>query len=301
MAVGSLGFLAVAEVGPLLFLLRALQGIGFVLLVKNAGATMVTDLTPAERLGEAIGLFGVAMLGTNAIGPVIAELLVDHAGYGSVFVLSGASALIATLLSRLIKEPSRVASTSTAPKARPARLPVLLASGAAGAALGTLFTFTQPMALGWGVTRFKGFSGLHVGGGLRAARARNLADRVGRKRVSVFALGLYGLVVLTTGLARPGWFEPIGLVFGLAHGLFYPAITALAVSDVPSAERGTAMSLCAGAGYAGTGLSVAGLGYLARASGYPLVFAVTGAVTLVAAALLAFRRGDDVEDAAALG
>ena len=89
-------------------------------------------------------------------------------------------------------------------------------------------------------------------------------------------------MVLTTGLARPGWFEPIGLVFGLAHGLFYPAITALAVGDVPSTERGTALSLCAGAGYAGTGLSVALLGYLARASGYPVVFAVTGTLTLVA-------------------
>jgi MFS family permease len=165
-----------------------------------------------------------------------------------------------------------------------------------------MFTFTQPMALGWGVTRFKGFFLAYT---LAAAFARlglgTLADRVGRKRVSVFALGLYGLVVLSTGLARPGWFEPIGLVFGLAHGLFYPAITALAVSDVPSAERGTAMSLCAGAGYAGTGLSVAGLGYLARASGYPLVFAVTGAITLVAAALLAYRGGDDAEDAAAVG
>jgi MFS family permease len=291
-AVGSLGFLAVVEVGPLLFMLRALQGIGFVLLV-NAGATLVTDLAPAERLGEAIGLFGVAMLGTNAIGPVVAELLVDRAGYGWVFALSGAAALIATALSRLINEPMRARQAPRVRRPRSTQLPVLLASRASGAALGTMFTFTQPLALGWGITRFKGFLAYTLAAAFARLGLGTLADRVGRKRVGVFALGLYGLVVVFTGLARPGWFEPIGLVFGLAHGLFYPAITALAVGDVPSTERGTAMSLCAGAGYAGTGLSVAALGYLARASGHPLVFAVTGVITLAATALLAYRGGDD--------
>jgi MFS family permease len=289
-AAGSLGFLALTGVGPALFLLRALQGVGFVLLV-NAGATLAADLAPAERLGEAIGLFGVAMLGTNAVGPVVAELVADRGGYGLVFVLSGVSALVATALSRLIEEPGRAAPPSRRP--RRVRLPVLLASGASGLALGTMFTFTQPMALGWGIPRFKGFFVAYT---LAAAFARlvlgSLADRVGRKRVSVASLGLYGLVVLATAWARPGFFEPLGLLFGLAHGLFYPAITALAVGGVRSAERGTAMSLCAGAGYAGTGLGVAALGYLARASGYPAVFLVTGAVTLAATALLALRGGD---------
>ncbi len=292
---GSFGFLAVTAVGPLLFLLRVAQGVGYVLLV-NAGATLVADLAPEQRLGEAIGLFGVAMLGTNAVGPVLAEVLADGAGYGSVFALSGVAALAATALSRLLDEPERLRRASVKPVRvlRPARLSVLLASGASGAAFGSMFTFTQPMALGRGITQLKGFFLAYT---FAAVFARlglgTLADRVGRKKVSVGALTLYGLVVAMTGFVRPGWFEPIGLVFGLAHGLFYPAITALAVGEVPSSQRGTAMSLCAGAGYAGTGLSVAGLGYLARASGYAPVFGVTGAVTLCATLLLAWQGNPD--------
>jgi MFS family permease len=175
-AVGSLGFLAVAEVGPLLFLLRALQGIGFVLLV-NAGATLVTDLTPAERLGEAIGLFGVAMLGTNAIGPVVAELLVDRGGYGSVFVLSGASALLATALSRLIKEAGRAWPAPLAHGARPTRLPVLLTSGARG---GTRLSRAS-LGLSAGIRRDRD----HHPGGHGAAR---VPGRRRRRRRSGFRL-----------------------------------------------------------------------------------------------------------------
>ena len=73
-AVASIGFLWVEEIGLLVYLLRLLHGFGNALEFVAAGA-LTTDLVPKKRLGQGLGLFGVAMLSSNAVAPAIAEAI----------------------------------------------------------------------------------------------------------------------------------------------------------------------------------------------------------------------------------
>jgi MFS family permease len=287
MALASSGFVWVGEVGPYVLVLRLGQGLAFAM-VFNACAALVTDLAPAPRLGQALGLFGVAMLSTNAIAPMLAEAIAARSGYKPVFALAAASAAAAALIGSQVHERTAAAEPSRHDEARPRRqLPLWAVAAVAGGAFGTLFTFTQPLALELGVDRFSGFFASYT---LAALSVRlglgRLVDRVGRARMSVAALLAYGLVTISGAALRPGWLVPLGLAFGVAHGLFYPAICALAAEGVSSRRRGSALTFLNGAFNAGLTVSVAGLGGVAEEHGYEVVFLSVGLLTLGAAGWL---------------
>ncbi len=79
-----------------------------------------------------------------------------------------------------------------------------------------------------------------------------------------------------TPLLRPSLLFAAGAGMGLAHGLLCPALDALAVEGVPRAHCGAVMTYFLGAFNAGFALWVLGLGLVAKAHGYPVVFAATG-------------------------
>jgi MFS family permease len=286
MGLASAGFALVDAVGTTMVVLRLIQGVAFTA-VFNTVATQVTDLSPPRRLGQALGLFGVAMLSTNAVAPMIAEPLADRAGWTPVFLLSGISAAVAAGLALFIREQPEVAPVSrrvTRPLASKRYLGVLAIGAVVGAALGTMFTFTQPFALEQGMSKVSGFFlGYTAAALIMRLGFGTVADRFGRQRVSASALLLYGAVVAATAGLRPGTLELIGALFGVAHGIFYPAITALAVEGIPRTQRGTVLTYFNGAFNTGVGVSVAALGLVAEAYGYPIVFVAVGVLTLVSA------------------
>jgi MFS family permease len=285
-ALTSLCFVFVDRIGPLLFCLRIAQGLGFAL-AFNAAATLVADGAPKARLGQAIGLFGVAMLCTNAIAPAVAESIADHFGYSPVFVLAAVSAACATIITRCLREP-RTRSFGR-PKQRLTKTPwtIFIVAGLAGVALGSVFTFSQPFALSLGIQRV---SGLFVGYTVAAIAVRlaagTLADRFGRRKISAASLLVYATFVAATAAMRPGMLELVGIGVGMAHGIFYPALNALALEGSLPEERGRLMTYYNGAFNAGWGTSVLVLGFVAQWAGYPAIFLVTGATTLCGAIIL---------------
>src|SRR5690606_18082914 len=62
----ALGFAWVTEIGPLMYALRLVQGVAFVI-IFNCTVTLVADQVPAHKLGQAVGYLGLAMLCTNAL------------------------------------------------------------------------------------------------------------------------------------------------------------------------------------------------------------------------------------------
>ncbi|MDB4979401.1 MAG: rane protein major facilitator superfamily [Myxococcales bacterium] len=293
MAVGTLGFVAVDHVGLLAVVLRAAQGVAYTV-VFVAGAAFAADLSPPARMGRTMGLFGSANLVTNAIAPAIAEPLLDHVGAGAVYALAAATSLISFALARRLVEPVRLPSgegaTLSAVLRRGRALRIVAVLGLTGIALGTVFSFNQPMALALGVNRLRDFfiaytvAVLFVRFGLG-----NLVDRVGPQRATVGALVLYSFVVFSMRFLGSSVFfglAPLGLAFGVAHGFFFPASMSLSVADLPPAERGRMLALANGAFIGGMAL-VMPLGVLAARAGYPVVFTLAAAGTLGAAALLA--------------
>jgi MFS family permease len=284
-----------------IFALRAVHGISYAL-VFNATLTLSADLASPKKLGQAIGLCGAAGMVANAIAPALAESVADSRGWAVVFLFAGGAALIAGLLSLGIREPkyatalepalTSVAATEASLSAfallrDPRRLGAFVCSAANGAAFGVMFTFTQPYALSLGATKVSSF---FVGYTLIALSVRlflgSLADTWGRRRVALTALVMYGLVAAMTSLLRPNLLFVAGAGLGLAHGLLYPAINALAAEGVPRARRGAVMSYFFGCFNAGFALWVLGLGVLAKSQGYPVVFLATGLLAWSAIAFL---------------
>jgi MFS family permease len=291
MAVTAIGFLFVERVGPLAVVLRALQGVAWTV-VFNVGAALAAEMAPPDRLARTIGIYGSSNLATNALAPAIAEPMLDAFGRRSVFALAAAAALVSFFLARGPAEHDDGSAGARRagiwPVARrPATLRLMLVVLLPGVALGAMFTFGPPMALGLGIPHVGSFFVAYTAGALTVRLALGgVVDRIGPERACLGALVCYAAVVLAMRWLGPGGLAAIGAAFGLAHGFFFPAFMALSVTGLPIAERGRVLALANGAFNAGTAL-VLPLGAVAARAGYPAVFTIVAAGALAAAGILA--------------
>lgn len=295
LALTCVGFLWVHEIGPWLVALRIVHGLGFTLFFI-ATSTLAADLAPPARLGQALGLFGAMIVSTNALGPAAAEWLANTLGWQAVFAGTGAMAALSGLILLAVRErPHTRGSTGDVPGlasvfTRTGIAPVLLASGLAGITFGAMFTFHQPYALSLGITHVSVFL---VAYSIAAVLVRGLlgsvADRVGRLAVARFALFVYGLSPIVMVWLGASGFWWIGALLGLAHGLFYPALNAVVIEDAADDVRGKVMAIFNGAFNVGFSFGSLGLGYVAEAAGYGLVFTLGGLASFAALAVLALH------------
>ncbi len=272
----ALAFLGVTQIGSYMYAVRAAQGVAYTLYFVAAG-TLVADLSPSSRLGQALGWFGSAGLVMNAVATLVAERLAHDFGWHTVFASAGVSGVLGAFVALFLREPKRQPKAAVADLARPPlpsnRLAVMWAAAAGGTAFGVMFTFTQPWALSLGDTNISPlFAGYTAAALLVRLAFGNLPDRLGRARVGGAALAIYSLVVAATaGLAR-GWLGVLGLGFGLAHGAFYPSVYALALQGVEREQRGTVGAHFNAAFNAGVLLVTFCFGQIAEQYGYRAAF-----------------------------
>jgi MFS family permease len=292
------GFLFIDGADALAAGLRGVHGIAWSLLFA-AGMSMVADVAPPARLGQAIGLFGGANLAMTAIAPAIAEPIAARYGARAVFVLASVAAFATAWFCRRL--PNTVASAGPAAKRQPgtartraAALAVLAVGGLAAAGM---FTFIAPFALQHHITVVRGFFIAYTATALavRIGGAR-VTDRVGHRRTALAGGAGYGVVVIVTGLLGPSHLVLLGALFGVAHGVVFPALMALILTGTAPDARPRLLAFTNGAinlGIAGVGL----LGMIAGRAGYPALFVLTGTIT-AATALLLSRRSSRPRSAA---
>src|SRR3954449_9363839 len=98
---------------PGLIVARLVLGVGDGWLF-TAGATWSVDLSPVDRRGQAIGLFGLAVWGGLSAGPVLGEGLLSAGGYDAVFVFAAVAPLVGALIARRVPDPHRAPPASAA-------------------------------------------------------------------------------------------------------------------------------------------------------------------------------------------
>ncbi len=232
----NLGFLVVA---------RVLGGLGEAAFFVGAG-TMIADLAPVARRGEAISYWSVAVYSGLAFGPVIGEVVLDAADYDTVWVVSALLALAAGLLA-LATHETLTPEARAATQARTTRQPLLNRSALAPGivlflGLCGLAGFTELVPLyvedvGLDDSRFVfllyGCLILVV----RIAGAK-LPDKLGSRRAGSLALtgGAAGLAVMAAWPSVPGLI--LGTVlFAAGMSLMYPAMLTLALTGIDDSER----------------------------------------------------------------
>jgi MFS family permease len=294
-AVESLGFLIGA---------RVLTGLGEAAFFVGA-ATMVTDLAPPERRGEAISYWSVAVYGGLAFGPVLGEQLID-VGFSTVWWVAGGLAVLAAALgfmTREVERPSVVGASGEGHLINRAAIGpgTVLFSGLIALAAFTAFVplYVDDVGLGSADVVFLLYGGLVLVVRIFGAR---LPDTLGGRRSGVLALA-----ATTTGMTVMAvWGTTAGLLvgtvfFAVGASLLYPALLLLALGGAPESERGSVVGtfssffdLSQGLGSLIVGLVAAGAGYQG-AFGAGAVFAAAGCVGLAVHSGRRARRVDDAE------
>lgn len=231
LALSALGFAASHTFGPHIYALRAVQALANALVVTAVGVA-VTEIAPASRLSQAIGLTGATMLAMNAIAPMAMEPLAATAGWNAVFLVAALVAIASLVLVVSLREPrphhgvAHHALVDAVDAENGFPLGYAAVSAASGVAFGTVMAFQQPLSLAAGRADVSGFLSAFAAGalGLRLL-AGSLPDRIGRRRAAVLALTAYALGTAALGVVPSRFMNVMGLCLGLSHGLFFPRST----------------------------------------------------------------------------
>jgi MFS family permease len=281
---------------PLFLLLRAVHGVGLAICF-TAVFTYMADILPQDRLNEGIGMFGISGLLGVAIGPVLAETVLEQFGFPGVFLTAGALAAVALCVHLPLRESRQergpaVKTTFFGLLKREKFIVVGLLSLLFGFGLAATGGFVAPLAeqrnLGFISVYFFCYSGgaiaVRFGGGW-------LADSFGEKRILPYSIVLYmtGLFLL------PFTYSQItlcvaGVLSGIGHGLLFPLLNTMAVRDEPAAIRGKVTGIFTGGIDTGIFAGSLALGYIGDWFGLNVLFVCAGLSMAIALLLFRFRN-----------
>lgn len=291
----SVAFLFIDDIGPALYVVRAVQGVAFTAAFTGA-QTMAVLFAPVERRAEAIGWFGISTILTNAISPAIGEEIILRYGFETMFavgaVLGTAAFVIACFVPRPPEFVMRKRKVEINPReATHAVATASLAMACYGVGFGATQTFVPLLMAHFEIGRVGAF---FTAWSLSAVTVRvtlgRLSDRIGRRAVIIPAMVALTLAVGSLAVVRT---MPLvvmaGAVFGFGHGMLYPTMNALVADWSNPRNIGRTQSLFSGSYSLGVSICSFLFGTLVETRGYPTMFAVASAISVVG--LVAFALG----------
>ncbi len=282
-------------------LLRLVHGFstGF---TPTATSTYVSDIVPKERLGEAMGIQGIAFSTGLALGPALGSLIKMHFSYTVLFWSSSAMALLALglmfYLGETLSEKKRFKMKSLriskneiiAREAIPAGIVTLLSYLAFGVVLTLIPDWSEYVGLANKGTFFIVFT---VSSLMVRFVAGSFSDRYGRVVVIVSGLILLAVSTFLIGyLPTSNGLMISATLYGLAMGILSPAINAWTIDLSNPKEKGKAIAtmyiaLEAGIGF---GALVSGWYYQGQVSNVPMVMYSCSVMALLALGYLMIRH-----------
>jgi len=223
-----------------LLMLRVLHGIGWGA-ATTASTTLIADIAPPSRRGEAMGIFGMSANIAMAVGPALSIMLLTSSSYTTLFTTAAAIAFVSLLLVLPISE-TVVVHPRTALFSREAFFPSAIMF-TISLTYGSIVSFLPLFATKQGITNpgvfFTVFAITLL---LVRGLAGKLSDIKGRKFVIVPGMIIIaiGLWVLSAAASLTG-FMAAALLYGMGFGLFHPTMMALLLDRVTPQGRGAAM------------------------------------------------------------
>ncbi|HPT96966.1 MAG TPA: MFS transporter [Armatimonadota bacterium] len=293
-AIGLMGFVRTPQQ---LLALRLLQGAvgGFV----SASVALVASATPKKHLGYALGMLQTASTSGHVIGPLFGGLLADRFGYAQVFLITGATCVVAGIIVTLFVHEK---FTPVAPEKRVGMretFSMLLTLPALRATFGIMFItqiglmtiqpilalFVQSLEQGSGGMLRTKVGLIFAMPGLASIVAAPLwgrrGDRVGHRHTLAIALLGAGILYLPHYLVRTvAQMMVIRFSVGLCTAGILPAAHSVVASAADPNRTAGALSLLSTARWLG---SIAGPlmgGYLSAHFGIRPMFMITGALLL---------------------
>jgi predicted MFS family arabinose efflux permease len=287
---------------PVVVAVNVARGFGFAI-TTVAGGALTTSLIPAERRGEGLGLYGV-VAGVPALVSLPAGVcMAGRRGYGPVFAVTAAAALVALASVPGLPGGQRPACQRAdgvlAGLRNPALARLALVFAASTVAAGVLVTFV-PLA----VTTATATAALFAQPAAATA-ARWAAGRIGDRRGHARLLGP-GVLLSAAGMALlaatgvPAVVVGGAACFGTGFGILQNATLAMMYARAPRGGYDAVSAIWNAAWDAGMGAGAAVIGLLAATAGYPAAFVITAALVLPAL-VPALRERSRAAQAAAPG
>jgi len=293
-SISALAYLAAGDFVSLA-VVRMLGGVGEAAFFVGAG-TLVTDLAPAERRGEAISYWSVAVYGGLAFGPALGEAVLGRTRFDSVWLLAAGLAAVGAVIGLATRDVARLRPADGAKR------PPLIQRSALGPGL-VLFlglvglagfvAFVPLYVSDIGISDSSGIFLLY-GAMILAIRiiGARLPDTLGPRRAGTGATGFgaLGMAIIAA------WASPVGLVvgtivFACGISLLYPAVLTLALTDIAEEERASVVGTVSSFFDLSQGFGAVILGAVAALAGYRGAFAAGALFSL--AGLIVLRSGID--------
>jgi predicted MFS family arabinose efflux permease len=261
----------------------AVRGAGFAVLTV-LGAVLAAQVAPADRRGESIGLYGLAIAVPNlvAVPAGVALVLGGHAAWLAWLAASPVLALpLVPGLARTVHwEGAAGGSSRAAVRAALAPSAVLLLVTLAGGGLMTFLPIERPD----GALATTALLLFGITGALTRWRAGLLADRLGTRRLLPAALvvGAAGLAVVALGLGTGDAVVLAGAaVFGAGYGAVQNLTLVTAFARAGASGSTAASAMWNAAFDAGTAAGALALGLVAAGIGLSWTYVLVAGVLLV--------------------
>lgn len=277
--------------------IRMLQGFAFCLYFVSIN-TYLTQICPPSQHAKQIGFLGIITLSTQSAAPAAAEAFVAMTSFPALFgltmVLAGGAAV--ALLRLPISGEKQLPASTNFPDSLVKQswlrdgFQISAVALLGGATYGTVLIFS-PLYLReqgiWPLSLF--FITYAVAAVIARFVGRNWADRFGRVRVA--RICFIALAVATFSL---GWstqavtFAAASALFGVGHGLMYPAVAAHSIQVIPGNLR--AMTIWAGGFIIGVSVGAAGAGVVAEYTAIGTAFQIAALLPFAACLLFLNNR-----------
>ncbi len=265
---------------------------------------VITSLVPKERIANAVALNSLQFNLSRAIGPVVAGLLLAHAGAGWCFAANALSFVGVILALWTIRFPPPPPSRESFGRSLRAglghvagdprlRAATLLAAVASFLAF-PLITYLPVIAGDVLKTGASGYSllltSVGVGAIAGALGTAHRGDAEGRGRLMLLAFAAFGLVTVGASLSRWQWLSMLLLVgSGFTLTTAFSTLNSLVQEMAPEALRGRVLSIFGLAFRGGGPVGSLVAGGLVRSAGAPAVMAAYAALLLCVASFLLLR------------
>lgn len=293
-----------AGVLSLFIMFRVVHGLAFGM-VTVAGNTIVIDITPSSRRGEAIGYYGLMNNTAMSFGPMVGLFLHDICPFETIFLCSLISGTVGFVMACLVKTPPKVPVPREPVsldrfillKGIPAGISLLLLSIPYGMTTTYVAIYAKEIGIGLNTGLF--FTFMAVG----MAVSRMFSGRqVDKGRITeIISLGFYLVCLCFFLLAACGTlmkineefttvlFFIIPLLLGLGFGTMFPAFNSLFVNLAPHNKRGTATSTYLTSWDVGIGIGLTAGGYIAQYVSYDITYLFGACLTVVSAIFFKLR------------
>jgi MFS family permease len=275
---------------------RLWHGIAFCIYLVSVN-TYITQICPPKEHAKHIGFLGVITLVTQAASPAAAEAFVEITNFQTLFALTIFLVVLSVIALFILPRAQTSEQKKTVKIGNDSNSNWLFygfqVAGVAvvgGVVYGTILVFSPlylqekqivPLSL-----FFIAYSMAAV---ISRIIGRNWADHYGRVRIS-----RYAFVALTVSVIIMGWtrnaatFGAVSALFGIGHGLMYPAMAAYSIQVIPGNLR--AMTIWTGGFIIGVSIGAALGGVIAEKTDIGTAFMLSAVMPMIAVAALSIKK-----------